>query len=247
MITVCMSYYNRKPLLLNTLASIMNSQYKDEVFMVIVDDASDEEHRLIDSDIVFPHTLISIKKKDKWWKNAAYPNNIALQAIPKETNVVLLQNPENYHVGDVLKKVILTKDNEYVAFACYYMLSHSKLISPLSSTVPAEFDKEGWVCHSKYKPNFLNYACAFTPSTLYRIGLFDSRFYNGVCFDDNEWVERIKHIGIDMSICDDPYVKHQFHDRVHADQYLRLEDINRKVLHEIRTSNNYNWHSTGLH
>lgn len=238
MITICMSYYNRKPQLKNTLFSFLQSKRFNDIFLVIVDDASDPEHELFDADIPFPHLLIKYKKEQKWWYNCGYANNVALQNIPKETDVILLQNPENYHIGDVIDRASSVPDNKYLAFACYYMLPHSKLTGPIHSNNHAEYLKEGWVCHSKYKPNYLNYTCALTPATLQKIGLFDSRFYHGVCFDDNEWVERIEWLGIEREMCDDPYTKHQFHERVFMDKYVQLEDINRSIINEIRAERN---------
>lgn len=233
MITVCMSYYNRKPQLHNTFESMKQSKLISEVFIVIVDDASDEEHLLTDDDIPFPHKLITHTKEEKWWVNAGYANNVVLKNIPQETDVILLQNPENYHVGDVIEKVKEVKDDEYHIFSCYNLPKGFSLNSPTINSSHWTFTREGWLCHSQYNPNIYNFACAFTPNTLSKIGYFDERFYNGVTCDDDEWCGRVYKKKINIIRHDTPFVKHQYHD-INILNFDELKEINYKIWDIIK-------------
>lgn len=237
MITICMAYYNRKSQLFKTLESIKQSSIINEVFLVIVDDASDPEHELFDNDFDIPHLLIKHNKEDKWWVNPGYANNIALKNIPKETTTIILQNPENYHVGDVILSAKNVKDNEYYVFACYALpATHGVELDPRVNTRigPHLSDYEGWLCHSKYHCTEYNYLIAITPRTLEKIGLFNERFFNGVCCDDDEWVDRIRKNNIKIIHIDNPYCKHQYHYLSFLGKRSELEAINRKVLSDIR-------------
>ena len=47
-ISLLLVYYNRKQQLINTLESIYKSKHIDQCEIIIVDDASDEQHRIED-------------------------------------------------------------------------------------------------------------------------------------------------------------------------------------------------------
>ncbi|HNW88178.1 MAG TPA: glycosyltransferase [Bacteroidales bacterium] len=234
MITICMSYYNRKPQLKITLESITKSQFASEVFIVLVDDASDKEHRLLDEDIPFPHKLVVINKEEKTWCNPCIANNIALRNIPEETDVILLQNPENIHVGDIIEVCTGIKDNEYHIFACYCLQYNSSLDTPPIDRGGVSNNLEGWICHTKYNNNIYNYAVALTPTTLKTIGYFDEKFAHGICRDDDEFSDRVYASGTHIIRHNSPYVKHQFHPCMFTENFYELFKMNDDILKSIR-------------
>ena len=112
MVVICMAYHNRETQLLNTLESFQD--YKD-IEVVIVNDSEP---------LGLKHYNFSIQEiriKNKSWANPGVNFNIGFgYALESEPDAVIIQNPECYHVGDVVGTVRekLT-DRNYLSFACY--------------------------------------------------------------------------------------------------------------------------------
>ena len=78
MISIAMSYINRRKLLIETLKSITRSAYKD-IEVVIVDDASEEPERIEDLVNGYPFLkVIRVEKADKWYVSGSMPWNRAI-------------------------------------------------------------------------------------------------------------------------------------------------------------------------
>ena len=118
-ISIVMAYYNRKEQLITTLDSIRKSAHNN-FNVVIVDDASDKNHRLEDIIHRYPFEikLIRIEPQNKKWINPCVPYNIGLQQA--DGNIVIIQNPEVFHVGDILSHAASNiKAKEYHVYSCY--------------------------------------------------------------------------------------------------------------------------------
>ena len=126
-----MAYYNRKSQLALTLETILQSNYikqnnlKQNIEIIIVDDASDTNERLehfitLEPFNKLPIKLIRIDLADKNHVNPCYAYNTALQYVNKESKIVIIQNPEVCHVGDILSYVSeKLQPNDYMTFKCY--------------------------------------------------------------------------------------------------------------------------------
>ena len=77
-----MPYYNRRHLILHTLKTIAQTEYKD-IEVIIVDDASDPEYQLDDivNNYWFPIKLIKIKPEQRWWSVTATKNSKKIYKI----------------------------------------------------------------------------------------------------------------------------------------------------------------------
>lgn len=237
-ISIVMAYYNRKSLLLNTLKSISDKN----VEIIVVDDASDDNHRLDD---VKGIKLIRVDKDTKKWINPCIPFNMGFkQAIG---DVVIIQNPECIHFGNIVQYV---KDNIreglYLNFACYSIdefktkqiknaKSIGRVISPLVKRGVVRDGETAWYNHSIYRPHKLHFCSAIMKSDLDKLGGFDERFSLGIGYDDNEFLYRLeKNLVVD--IIDRPFVIHQYHgvtDYSNRDLVLR-----NKILYEKLKKNN---------
>ena len=98
-LSIVTAYYNRKELFLKTLESIESSERTDEIEVVVVDDGSSEDQRLEDIRVnhSFPIHIIRQEPEDKDYINPCVPFNIAINKA--KGDLILLQNPECYHVG----------------------------------------------------------------------------------------------------------------------------------------------------
>ena len=120
-ISVVIACFNRRSQLLATLQSFARSEHAN-FEVVIVDDASDEDQRvenfLKTSDYNFPIKLVSVTPNEKTWKNPSEAYNIGFRYATKE--VVLIQNAEVMHVGDVLSYVAeYVEPKDWLTLNCY--------------------------------------------------------------------------------------------------------------------------------
>jgi len=121
MISIVTAYYNRKDLFRRTLKSISQSVVKD-LEVVVVDDGSSHEHRLESLFEEFPFLkIMRLEAGDKWYTNPCVPFNVGIKAASGD--IVILQNPECFHSGDILSYVDknLTQ-NDYFAFSTYALI-----------------------------------------------------------------------------------------------------------------------------
>lgn len=203
MISIVMAYYNRKPLLLKTLDFIKRSSIKDYE-IIIVDDGSSPEHKLNNIDDI---KLIEIESKEKTWVNSCIPFNIGFKEA--KGDIIIIQNPECLHFRDIMKHAINIKDNEYITYACYSLpINWDGIIRDKNVTHDGD---EGWYNHSIYRPVGYHFCSAITRKNLEELGGFDERFKDGIDYDDNEFLTRVKRKGLNIKIIDNPIVLHQFH------------------------------------
>ncbi len=69
----------------------------------------------------------------------------------------------------------------------------------------------GWFNHSKYRPAYYHFCAGITKRNLDLLGGFDERYAFGTAYEDDEFVQRIKRLGLRMMIIDDISVIHQWH------------------------------------
>ena len=77
-LSIVMPYYNRRNLLLNTLRSIEYFQQDYSVEIIIVDDGSDESHRINDINELFPGldiNLIILKREKDGFRDCCIAYN----------------------------------------------------------------------------------------------------------------------------------------------------------------------------
>jgi len=213
MISIVTAYHNRLQLFINTLKSIESSEIKD--FEVIaVDDGSSDEHRLERLLPRFPYLkIIRIEPEDKWWVNPCVPYNLGFKEA--KGDIIIIQNPECRHMGDILKKTSNLKTDEYISFACY-SLDKDSTYSPIKNLKiidrPISYDGQlGWYNHSKYRAFGYHFCSAIHKNNLDLLGGFDERYAKGIGYDDNEILVRIRRMGLNINIVDSPFVSHQWH------------------------------------
>ena len=239
-ISIVMTYYNRKPQTLETLKGFERmyaNNYNFEV--VIVDDNSNDENRL-EEDIKqfsFPINLIVITKEEKGDRiNPCLAYNKGFKEASGD--IIIIQNPECYHVGDILKHTIENlNEQDYFTYSCFTANSaeitnqiiNSK--SPLCLINNENFLNKNFYAMDNHNLNWYNhpykvedgngsrctnyhFCSAIYKCNLDLIGGFTEKFKYGFCYDDNELLHRIKH-NLKLNIkCIDPnncLVIHQWH------------------------------------
>ncbi len=258
MISIATSYKNRKPQFIRTLQSIAASKIKD-VEVIVVDDASDEPHRLEDLIEQFPFlTVIRVEPYEKWYANPCVAFNKAFAAAKGDK--VIIQNPECVHIGDVLQYVEDNlNDTNYLSFAAYSLdqLSTDRLegldynnVDSITQTfctqsraVRTEGDV-GWYNHSHYRPVGYHFCSAITRDNLTKLGGFDERYAFGHCYDDNEFLFRVRNCAkLSMSIVDSPLVIHQWHYSFNIysqDNHKEMLAANLELFNQTKQENRIN-------
>lgn len=199
---IVMAYHDRKPQLLNTLSSIKGV---DEV--VIVNDSEPLELPEYDFEI----TIIQVKNKT--WINPGVNFNIGFNYAVKNHRAIIIQNPECYHVGDIVGTVRekLSSSN-YLSFACYSLGKEEGIdFRNFNNRTAVSNGDSAWYNHSKYRPEALHFCCAISAKNLKKINGFDENFADGLGYEDNYFVHQIKTLGLKIEFIDNPFVLHQYH------------------------------------
>lgn len=237
-VTIVISYFNRQDQLISTLLSI-----KGCPDIVIVDDGSS-------NDIVLPDTslnihVLKISHSEKTWTNPepAYNKGILYALESFNPDIIILQNPECLHVGNIVDyaREKIREDN-YISFSCFSMgkdVSVQQLIDNGVKDIhrAATYDGDNaWYNHPDYRPVAFDFCSAISVNNMIKLNGYDERFSNGYAFGDNYLIHRIKMMGLKVEIPVEPFVIHQWHERVlYKDKgilYKRNMDLYNSLLQE---------------
>lgn len=207
-----MTYYKRRMQLMRTLSSF---DYADKNYhVVIVDDGSGDEISIPDGR--FPVTLIRLDEHEQW-RDSSIAFNLGFKfALSLSPDVVVFQNAECMHRGDVLGAAERVGPEEYISFACY---SLSKETTDNIYKQPIYPNKQGasndgedaWYNHPIYRPVGYHFCAAINADNLRMLNGFDERFSQGIGYDDNYLLHRVRMLGLKITITDWPHVYHQWH------------------------------------
>ena len=207
--SIVMTYFNRKAQLLKTLDSLRRYD-RNDFEVIIVDDCSTERLEL--PNVPFAATVIRIADKN-WTQGDPAWNVGILHALKSDPEIIIIQNAECYHLGDILgfASKHLT-DKNYISFGCY---SQGKGEAPGSviNNKGADYDGESaWYNHPTYRPKAYHFCAAITARNMRKLNGFDERLSFGAGFDDDYLLHQIACLGLEIYITTDPIVIHQWHD-----------------------------------
>lgn len=209
-ISIAMAYHNRLSQLGFTLSRLRHFNFEGEI--VVCDDFSVESQNASLLSAQFQDLDIKVISPNFKAINPAHAFNVALQNCSKD--IIILQNPECCWVGDVATFCeSQLQQGQYVAFGCLWV---DKLESQELGNIDDLRSVKGkmWVNHSKIDPRGLHFCAALHKDDLNSKlgGGFDERFNEGLWYDDNELLFRVKQ-ELEFRIADEPYVLHQFHEK----------------------------------
>ncbi len=234
-ISIVMATYNRRQLLINSLKTIEYYNKDRDIEVIVVDDASPSPaESILDIPKLFkiPIIVIPITKEEKNWKCDCNPFNIGFSFMSPKTEIVIIQNPENLHVGDIIgyglnklrKGVFLSfglysmnqadSDNVYrnaIKKGIYSGEGIKKVVGRFAGLTKCADGETCWYNHSVYQPSGHHLISAITRKDLEELGGFDERYASGFAYTDFELRERIKRKGMITKIIDEPFAIHQRH------------------------------------
>lgn len=228
-ISIVSAFFQRQDLWNRTLETIHKSSIKDYE-IILIDDAS--EIPLVCDEA----KIIRIEPKDKWYHNPCIPFNMGFKEATGD--IIIIQNPECMHMGDVLKYASENVHNGlYISFGCYAInQDETRSLAKLKPITIGNYmfstkHRNGWYNHPIHRPVGYHFCSAITREDLDKVGGFDERYANGVAFDDDAFIREVKRKGISVQITTNPYVIHQFH------THFSYDDPNVwKPLHAINQS-----------
>lgn len=243
MISIAMAYKNRRPQLIKTLESIESQSYKD-IEVIIIDDGSDEEHKVADLKSKFPFVTVVVIN-DNPYKNPCIVYNTAFSLCSGE--VVIIQNPECLHVGELIQSVADNiDDSKYLSYACYNVtkdnldrLYNSEDKKEFILSLPQSYNQSKgeaitWYNHSEYRKVDFHFTTAMTRKNLESLSGFDERFKHGMEYDDDEFRTRVIRKGLEIVNIDDPFSIHQYHTSTYGGAIVNQRYM---TQHDLRTIN----------
>ena len=227
-----MAYFNRRKQLHKVLESINESSVKDYE-IIIVDDNSSEEHKLDLNELKARCngnvTLLEVINKQ--WFNPCMAYNIAFSRASGDK--IIIQNPETYHMGDLLKSIdtlplkgmyytfhtiALNESASEGVYAQPNIAAVEQFMQPIFKTThhlrPGENPYAGqiiWYNHKVYRPNHYHFISAIAKEDLYKLGGFDERYKDDHSWDDNEILARITRLGLQKRFIENPIAIHLYH------------------------------------
>jgi len=261
-ISIVMAYYNnRKEQTIHTLNSIKNFYHPLEkpyydFEVVIVDDNSDAEFKLHDIIVHYPYKIkyIEISKEEKGTRiNPCLAYNKGFENA--EGDVIIIQNPECMHVGDLILFLLENLTiNDYYAFSCFStnnphtsneMVNSNYKYNLIYDTHFLEINQPGinWFNHPIHRPVSYHFCTAIYKEKLNLLGGFDPAYAEGYCYDDDEFLFRIKY-NLKLNVINIPpdkvFVVHQYHlnsssSFTHDNNPLsHLLEKNKKLFEELK-------------
>jgi len=251
-ISVVMTYHNRPVQLRNTLKAM--SCYTDmsssDLELIIVDDASDADKKAKDvlKSTHIPAIVVNIPIEKKTWINPSVPYNLGFAQATKE--IVIIQNSECLPFGDVFENVRReVKNFNYVVFPAYSttekQFQEINDIDPVFTgrdwlhevyMVIQPLNSRNWYHHTLHLPTWYHFTTAMTRENLIKLRGFNEVFADGYCFEDNEFLFRIRKNLVITDIPENEAVAiHQWHPK-NPDLYggCSLWERNRIIWDRIR-------------
>lgn len=230
-VSIIMTYHNRPDQLRQTLISFQAFYGVNlpDIQVVIVDDGSSPHQKAkpIVEQLGISASVIEISSKEKNWTNPCIPFNMGFRVA--EGEIVVIQNAECVHLDNILNTVrSQLNDSNYLVFPAYSTTQeelhqilrlhevpefkpHNWYSSVLQRIQPLKSDR--WYHHPQYNPTWYHFCSAITRKNLMQLGGFNEAFAQGYCFEDNEFVFRIRKSGLKFPLIHENqgWVAHLWH------------------------------------
>jgi glycosyltransferase involved in cell wall biosynthesis len=222
LLSIVIPYYNRKQLLINTLKSInyFKSEYPIEI--IIVDDGSNNEHQVNDISTLFPDlniNLIILSRDTSKWRGAAIAYNTGFDAATGD--VILINSADTIHMGDIIGYIFkFLTEKSYISFSTYQgtpeMLGgfnnfNWEIPDVTKRLIDIGLPYSNWWNSHSTNYTLIPYCGALTTENMRTLGGYDERFIKGIGYDDYDFIDRVKNLGLKTELIDDPFCVHQHH------------------------------------
>lgn len=225
-----MTYFNRPQQLFLALRT-MEPYVDEDVDIIVVDDGSTTKELFAQAIVdQFKHRIniqvLHIEPKEKTWTNPCIPYNRGFALAKGE--IIVIQNAETIYMGNCIKYIRENlNEKNYLSFSCFATTKqHHMLFGGVKSCNQEDLEKNiyeiitpfnigEWYNHPVYNPTGYHFLTAITKRNLDKLGGFNEVFADGYCFDDNEFLWRVRQVGLFVDIISPAqgYTVHQWHEK----------------------------------
>ncbi len=224
MITIVNLHWNRERQLFKTLESFKQSQCKD--FNVLIVDNNSEKDIVLTK---LPFEVRIIKLRDPKYSSyiAAHNFGFGYAIHEMKPDIIIMQHSEMYHQGDIISYASRINDNSYISFACYSLGQGEEPETAKINNRCMTFNGDSaWYNHPVYRPRFTNFCSAIITRNLIKLNGFDERFCGGTWYDDDYFLNQIQWLGLNIELCVNPFVFHQWHEDAWKDRAKIIRNQN---------------------
>lgn len=245
-ISIVMTTHDRQEQTLFTLNSINSSQLSSHINVILVDDSINNYIPLDQlENFNFQIDYIQIKNNFKTWINPCVNYNIGFNFI--QTNKIIIQNSEVFHCNDIVQYVSDNlKKNMYLVFdvvssqsleenhQLYKIKNVNDILKHVSDNIHIWYQNS----HSKIFNRGYHFLTAINYDDLLLTKGFNLQFANGSCYDDDEFIWRIKN-KLNLNVISVDYEKelhfgvHQWHQTAQNSYDNQLVQINKQLFYGI--------------
>jgi hypothetical protein len=232
--SILLPYYNRPELRSTFLSFIHHYSNRNDFEIIIIEDSKNV------IDVCFHDKLITIIDEFKNKLNIKHIIDRKESYNPSSKfnlgfknsmgKFIVVSNPEIFHAVNILKSFDMffeIHSNDYIVCSCKSMI-FGKQIQSYEDMAKGEFKE--WYQHPKYRNALFHFCSALSRENYIKIGGFDERYCNGVGFDDNSFLERIKRNNIEIFTDDSLITYHLEHDKTYLDNIKNLIEKNRQLF-----------------
>lgn len=192
-ISIVMTASNRSKQTYHTLRSICG-----QVHIVLVDDSDSDPILLGELQKVGLYIdFIQINRSNKFWVNPCVNYNIGFKYV--KAPLIILQNAEVCHVGDICAYVKEHANDTYLVFDVAYSRSYERNEEVYSTS---GFDDmysllaPEWYQHHIINNKQLHFLVAFSKPMLDAIGGFSLDYFSQGSYDDDDFLLHVRRLGI---------------------------------------------------
>jgi glycosyltransferase involved in cell wall biosynthesis len=259
-ISILLPYFNRKKLLETTLNQFLNLYIIYNIEIIIVDDCSNDKNKLDDLIYNYPFKIKLIRLKNKNWINPVIAINTAINNVSIDSDILIFQSPEIFHCNDIIGFILKNlKNDQYFCFNVFMSpcLKTNKVLRKLFKSNCSDYKKffinkiklnkykllyddsvinnwKGWYQHNEHNNRKYHFLSAVkTKQFKKHIGGFCNKMANGLWYDDDDFLHRIKKKFKIKSINENLFAIHQWHPSSSHDKHSisvkNLIERNKKI------------------
>lgn len=229
-------YYKRAGHLHNTLVSFCHHySERDDYEVILAEDSKNlkdvkEHNQLLKIVEEFKNkiNIILIPIGIYTWNPCIAFNAAAKMALGE---YFIVTNPECFHMANILKGL----DEEFEKNSSVYVVCSSMNRLGCKHFIKS-FDELGgtdskWFSHSIHRPGCLHFCNALSRKSWDKVRGFDEEYVNGIAYDDNDFINRVKRTKLRIVRRDDLLTIHISHSDIFAKnpEKRKLWNINRKI------------------
>ena len=269
-ISIVMTFFERHEQLKQTIISISKTNYTN-YNIIIVDDCSEQDININELNLLlgYKHNIevIKINKEHKTWSNPVAVYNMGIHvALEQNPDIIILQNSECYHYGDILSYTNnnLTNGN-YISYSCLSVTedTYKSCLYNFEGFLNDKIEKvvnvgeyynaDGcyWYNHTVQIPVGYDFCSAIYTKDLIELNGYDERFYDRLFFGDDDLKMRIQRYGLNIIIpepLNNPFVVHQYHNHNYISSSDRSSLFKRgdTLYNDIKKYRTYNYRANHI-